>query len=63
MTHYVILYWDADALPGEPPLAFICDADNMGHAEEQCANAYPECAIAWGFEGRDVNAAFADYWS
>ena len=63
MIHYIILYWDVDASPGDPPLAFTCDADDMEHAEEQCANAYPGCAIAWGFEGRDVNAAFADYWS
>ena len=26
---------------------FECSADDAGHAEEQCANAYPSACILW----------------
>ncbi len=30
---------------------FECRADDDGHAEEQCMNAYPEASILWVNEG------------
>jgi hypothetical protein len=26
---------------------FLCMADDSEHAEEQCLDAYPDCAILW----------------
>ena len=26
---------------------FECQADDADHAEEQCRNAYPTCAVLW----------------
>ena len=33
---------------------FICDADDIDHAEEQCQNAYPECNIFWVHKGNSI---------
>jgi len=30
---------------------FLCHAKNEDHAEEQCFNAYPSCAVLWVNEG------------
>jgi hypothetical protein len=32
---------------------FICQADDPGHAEEQCLNAYPGASVLWVNEGED----------
>ena len=62
MNKYILLYWDADALPADAPLAFACDADDTEHAEEQCENAYPGCVIAWTGHGMTLEEVYADYW-
>ena len=53
---WVVLYRDADAPPLEEPLAFTCMAESIGHAEEQCVNAYPGCSIVWSSKGASPTA-------
>lgn len=62
MDTYIVLYWAGDAPPADPPEAFRCQGDDADHAEEQCKNAYPACAIAWIWEGESAEDAYADYW-
>lgn len=47
METYVVLYTETGYKIGEDPSCFICSADDMEHAEEQCKNAYPDCFIVW----------------
>lgn len=49
MNEYTVFY----IVDGEGILwqFFNCYADNPDHAEEQCMNAYPECAVLWVNEG------------
>jgi hypothetical protein len=37
-------------------LFFECSADDAEHAEEQCTNAYPDCAVLWVNEGHGPDA-------
>lgn len=63
MKPYIVLYWDDASRPADEPLAFECQADDNDHAEEQCADAYPGCTVAWVFLGSAVDDAYCDYWS
>jgi hypothetical protein len=63
MSTYIVLYWEVGHLPADPPISFRCHADDADHAEEQCKNAYPGCAIAWVWEGESGDDAYADYWA
>lgn len=63
MNDYVVLLWESDSLPADPPIAFTCQADDTEHAEEQAENAYADCGIAWVYEGNNVGAAFDDYYT
>lgn len=40
---YVVTYYEADDENMDNPLEFRCEAEDVDHAEEQCANAYPGC--------------------
>lgn len=64
MKDFVVLYHDPRVLlPCDPPLAFVCQAENPNHAEEQCEDDYhPNCHVVWIVEGCDVNVALQDYW-
>ena len=58
-----VLYRNADSLPADPPLAFVCDAEDSEHAEEQCKNAYPNCIVVWiALECETVEEALVDYY-
>lgn len=61
MVTFIVLYLE-EAVPVGAPLAFVCQADDGEHAEEQCQNAYPWCQVVWVFQGDDPNAAYCDYW-
>lgn len=63
LTHFVVLYWEHDMKPADPPIAFCCWAEDVDHAESQCENAYPGCSIAWVVDTKDVAAAFDSYWN
>lgn len=57
---WVVLY----VIPAESliPQAFLCQAEDMDHADEQCMDAYPSATIAWAEEGTDVHRAYLNYW-
>ena len=57
---WVVLY----VIAGEDmvPQAFLCQAEDMDHADEQCMDAYPDAHIVWAEEGVDVPRAFENYW-
>lgn len=61
MTYYTVLYRDKDAQIFSLPSAFVCQADEYDHAEEQCENAYPGCRIVWVVETDNVEEAFDDW--
>lgn len=58
---WVVLYRDDSLLPLDPPLAFVCRAEDGDHAEAQCVNAYPGCEVMWTYLG-DAEDAYQDYW-
>lgn len=62
MQTYIVLYKTPDILPFDPPLGFICQADDTEHAEEQCMDAYPDCEIVWVVITDNMQDALADYW-
>lgn len=39
MKTHIVLYRDDSLEPYEGPFAFVCEAENADHAEEQCGNA------------------------
>jgi hypothetical protein len=62
MQPYVVLYRDQALLPFDTPFAFMCQADDTDHAEEQTLDAYPDAEIMWVMQTADVNIALANYW-
>lgn len=61
MKTYIVLYrWNTPPL--HPPEGFLCQADDMDHAEEQCLNAYPDCDIVWVWDGPTMADALDDYY-
>ena len=59
---YVVLYREHAALFTETPMAFICQAEDGDHAEEQCQDAVPDMEVLWVVETDNVDAAYKDYW-
>ena len=57
MNDFVVLYRLDNLSILDEPLCFICSAENMDHAEEQCENAYPRCEIVWVVEGNNTEVA------
>ena len=48
MRDYVVLYRIEKIMhPLDAPFGFICAADDVERAEEQCLNAYPDAGIVW----------------
>lgn len=62
LISFVVLYRDDSLLPADVPLAFVCQADDGDHAEEQCMNAYPGCDVVWVVLTNNVHLAYEDYW-
>lgn len=46
----------------ESTFGFVCQADDIDHAEEQALDAYPNCDVVWIEEGTDVEGAMVRYW-
>lgn len=71
LRYYVVLYWEPVHAPADPPFAFVCQADDADHAEEQCIDAEGRgTEIAWVWEGtstwggsENIEAAYDDYWN
>ena len=61
MTDHIVLFREAGEAPLSTPLVFHCEADDSDHAEEQCEDAYPDCCVAWVYQGNDWKAAFDDW--
>lgn len=61
MKTYIVLYRDDSLEPCEAPFAFVCEADDANHAEEQLENAYPDADIVWVHEGEYIEDAYAEY--
>ena len=48
MEKYAVLFRDDTTSDyTTEPLCFLCQADDLEHAEEQCENSYPNCEIVW----------------
>lgn len=62
MKTYTVLYRDSYDYTMTAPFAFICQADDTDHAEEQCLDAYPECDIVWVVETDNPDQALLDYY-
>jgi hypothetical protein len=64
MNTYTVLYRIESIMgPLDAPFGFVCHADDADHAEEQCLNAYPDCAPVWCAQGDDYPAALEEYWT
>lgn len=63
METYIVLYRPPYLGPIAAPMGFCCDADDPDHAEEQCANAYPDADIVWVWQGGELRDALHDYWT
>ena len=62
MKHYTVLYRIESIMsPMDVPFGFVCHADDAGHAEEQCLNAYPDCAVMWVAEGSSYQGALDSF--
>lgn len=66
MKNFVVLYRiESIMAPLDEPFGFQCWADDADHAEEQCANAYPDADVVWVWQGPQnvgMQPALADYW-
>lgn len=65
MKRYIVLYREEKIMaPADPPFGFVCMADDVDHAEEQCVDANPDGDIVWVYEGEgDMSDALEDYWT
>ena len=65
MKRYIVLYREEKIMaPADPPFGFVCMADDVDHAEEQCVDANPDGDIVWVYEGEgDMPDALEDYWT
>lgn len=63
LHYFVVLYRDDSLLPGDAPHAFLCEAEDSDHAEEQALNAYPDAVPVWTTQTDSVAQARFDYWN
>jgi hypothetical protein len=47
---------------GGEPLAFVCQAEDEDHAEEQCADSQQGIDVVWVSEGCDAQQAIDNWW-
>ena len=62
MQPFTVLYRDRTLRPLDSPYAFVCEADNGDHAEEQCVNADPGCEVVWVVQTQSFAEALRDYY-
>lgn len=67
LLNFVVLYRiESIMAPGDAPFGFQCHAEDAEHAQEQCTNAYPDCAVVWTWEGEEgigMQPALDDYYA
>lgn len=63
MRKFIVLYRiESIMTPMDAPFGFECLADNGGHAEEQCINAYPDCDVVWVVDTDNYQQALDAYY-
>ena len=63
MYPYIVLYRIESIMSVlDAPFGFRCLAENSDQAEEQCLNAYPDCAVVWVEVGESYEKALQSYW-
>ena len=64
MTDYLVLYRiDSIMSPRDLPFGFRCSATDPDHAEEQCANAYPDAELVWVSNAGTMSQAWDEYFN
>lgn len=64
LRKYMVLYRvESIMCPTDQPFGFECCAEDTGHAEEQCTNAYPDCDVVWVTEEMDYLASLQNYYN
>ena len=63
MITYTLLYRDGNLRSADVPLGFVCQADDIDHAEEQLWDFEPNADIVWAYEGDDLAKALEDYYT
>lgn len=61
LATHVVLYYEAGDAGDDLPLGFVCEADDIDHAEEQCENANPDCDVVFARKGGILADALAEY--
>ena len=59
----MILYRNNGLTDIEEPLGFLCSADNVEHAEEQCLDAEPDADIVWVCESLSYCDTIDNYYN
>ena len=63
MKTYTVLYRINSIMsPIDAPFAFVCLADEIDHAEDQCLNAYPDADIVWIVQTENYQEALSVYY-
>jgi hypothetical protein len=62
MKDYVVLYRIDGYSALDMPFAFVCEAEDTVHVEEQMLNYCEDAEIVWIYQGTDVDLALDDYW-
>jgi len=64
LEDYTVLLFEDDTLRSwsNHPIAFVCQAEDTDHAEEQAENAYPNGVIVWAVRTNEPKVALADYY-
>lgn len=63
MKEFVVLYRVESIMTAlDSPFGFVCWAEDVDHAEEQCLNAEPDGDIVWVVEGNSYDDALDNYY-
>lgn len=62
MKTYTVLHLEDAADEDGTTLAFVCEAEDEDHAQEQCENAYPNGEVLWTVATEVVGEAWLDYY-
>lgn len=62
MEKWNVIYRESDCGPLDFDV-FVCYAEDMNHADEQCLNAYPECEILWSDTENEVEETVKNWLS
>jgi hypothetical protein len=63
LEHYNVVYRRFESEYVLDVEVFLCQADDIEHAEEQVENAYPDCEILWVDQEKDPNESILNWCS